>query len=145
MGILAAQLSRDDLLDAMRQNRTYATEDPDLRLEFSINGEPMGSVITLAADDPLDIQVHVSDPTEPTTGYVAELFYGDVVPQDKDSLEKWILVDGLTETFSFSGDGVLTFDEYIASGGPEFFFARIQQSDGDRAWSAPVWINHPRQ
>ena len=145
MGVLAAQLTRDDLLDAMRQNRTYATEDPDLRLEFSINGEPMGGVITLAAEDPLDIQVHVSDPTEPTAGYVAELFYGDVVPQDKDTLEKWILDDGLTETFSFSGDGVLTFDEFLASGEPEFFFVRIQQSDGDRAWSAPVWINHPRQ
>ena len=105
----------------------------------------MGGVITLAADDPLDIQVQVSDSTEPTTSYVTELFYGDVVPQDEDTLEKWILDDGLTETFSFSGDGVLTFDEYLASGEPEFFFVSIQQSDGDRAWSAPVWINHPRQ
>lgn len=145
MGVLAPELTRIALLNAMRQNRTYATEDPDLRLEFSINGEPMGSTITLTADDPLDIQVHVSDPTEPATGYVTELFYGDVVPQDEDALEKWVLDDGLTETFSFSGDGVLTFDEYLASGEPEFFFVSIQQSDGDRAWSAPVWINHPRE
>ncbi len=145
MGVLAPELTRIALVDAMHQNHTYATEDSDLRLEFSINGEQMGGVITLAADDPLNIQVHVSDPTEPTTSYVTELFYGDVVPQDENSLNKWILDDGLAETFSFSGDGVLTFDEYLASGEPEFFFVSIQQSDGDRAWSAPVWINHPRQ
>lgn len=144
MGVLAEALTRENLLEAMRMNRTYATEDSDLRLELSINGEPMGGVLMLAANEPLEIRLHVSDPSEPDTGYVTELFYGDVAPQGPDELEKWILVDGLTETFSFSGDGVLTFDEYLASGNPEFFLVRIQQSDGDRAWSAPVWINHPR-
>jgi hypothetical protein len=144
MGIFAPQLTRDALLTAMRANHTFATEDTDLRLEFFINGQPMGSVLTLAADAPLDITVQVADPTEPSSSYVAELFYGDVVPQDEDSLEKWVLDDGLADSFSFSGDGVLTFDEFIASGRAEFFFARVQQGDGDRAWSAPVWINHAR-
>ena len=74
----------------------------------------------------------------------AAIWLDAFVPQDGQSLEKWILDDGLTETFSFMGDGVLTFDEYLASGEPEFFFVGITQSDGDRAWSAPVWINHPR-
>jgi hypothetical protein len=144
MGVLAPQLTRDALLAAMRANHTFATEDTDLRLEFFINGQPMGSVVTLATDTPLDIAVQVADPTEPSSSYVAELFFGDVVPQDENSLEKWVLDDGFADSFSFSGDGVLTFDEFIASGQPEFFFIRVQQGDGDRAWSAPVWINHPR-
>jgi hypothetical protein len=144
MGVFAAELTRDALLAAMRINHTFATEDSDLRLEMLVNGQPMGSVLTLGADTPLDIAVHVADPTEPASSYVVELFYGDVVPQDENSLEKWVLDDGLVDSFSFSGSGVLTFDEYVASGVPEFFFVRLQQGDGDRAWSAPVWINHPR-
>ena len=104
----------------------------------------MGSVLTLGADTPLDIEVHVADPSEPSADYTAELIYGDVDPQDVNSLDKWIIADGLIESFSFDGDGVLTFDEYAASGRPEFFFVRLIQGDGDRAWSAPVWINHDR-
>ncbi len=144
MGVIAPELTLDSLMAAMRSNRTFATEDPDLRIEVFINGLPMGSVLDLAENTPLDIEVHVADSSEPAAGYIAELIYGDVEAQDETTLEKWIVVDGLTESFSFDGDGVLTFDEYAASGRPEFFFVRLTQGDGDRAWSAPVWINHDR-
>ncbi|MCZ6773052.1 MAG: hypothetical protein O7G83_13895, partial [Proteobacteria bacterium] len=144
MGIIAPTLTRDSLMAAMRANRTFATEDRNLRLELFINDEPMGSVLSLGANEPLDIEVHVSDTSEPSASYVAELVYGDVEAQNASTLEKWIVTDGLTESFTFDGDGVLTFDEYAASGRPEFFFIRLTQGDGDRAWSAPIWINHAR-
>lgn len=144
MGVFAPELTETALVTGMRANRTFATEDPDLRVELAVNGEPMGGVLDLDPDAPLDITVEVSDPTEPNSSYVVELFYGDVAPQDRASLVKFIPDDGFTDSFSFSGDGVLTFDEFLASGSPEFFFVRLQQGDGDRAWSAPVWINHPR-
>lgn len=144
MGIIAPQLTRDGLMAAMRANRSFATEDTDLRIEIFVNDRPMGSVLTLPEDTPLDIEVHVADVSEPSANYTAELIYGDVEPQNLGSLDKWVIEDGLIESFTFDGDGVLTFDEYAASGRPEFFFVRLVQEDGDRAWSAPVWINHDR-
>lgn len=144
MGVFASELTRDGLMTAMRSNRTFATEDPDLRAELAVNGQPMGSVLTLAAGAPLDITVEVADESEPGASYVVELFYGDVAPQRRATLVKFVPEDGFAESFSFDGDGVLTFDEFLASGKPEFFFALVTQGDGDRAWTAPVWINHPR-
>lgn len=144
MGVMATELTREALLAAMRENRTYATEDPDLHIELRINGQAMGSVLSMATGEALDVAVQVSDSTEPLSGYVVELFYGEVLPQDENSLHKWVLADGFVDSFSFEGDGVLTFDEMSVSGQPEFFLVRVQQADGDRAWSAPIWINHPR-
>ncbi len=144
MGVFATELTQASLFSAMRANRTFASEDSDLTIEFLINNEPMGSAISVAEGEILNIVLQVDDPTSPGESYVAELIYGDIDQQDRASLEKWVAKDGLTESWSFDGDGELLFDQYLASGNPEFFYVRVTQGDDDRAWSAPVWINHPR-
>lgn len=144
MGVFASELTQAALFGAMRANRTFASEDDDLSIEFLINNEPMGSTIDVAEGQTLNIILRVEDPTEPDTSYVVDLIYGDVEQQDRNSLEKWVAADGLTETWTFEGDGELLFDQYLASGVPEFFYVRVRQGDDDRTWSAPIWINHPR-
>lgn len=144
MGVFSDTLSRDALLAAMRANKTFATEDTDLRLDFLINGSGMGDVIDVAEGTTLSPRLIITDPTDGGSEYTVDLFYGDVQPQDRNTLYKWVPADGLTESFSFIGDGQLDFDEYVASGVPEFFYVRVRQGDGDRAWTSPIWINHPR-
>jgi hypothetical protein len=144
MGVFADELTQDALFQAMRANRTFASEDSDLSIEFLINNEPMGSTLDVATGDPLNITLRVEDPTEPDTTYVVDLVYGDIEQQDRNSLDKWVATDGLTESWTFDGDGELLFDQYLASGVPEFFYVRVRQDDDDRTWSAPIWINHPR-
>ena len=43
--ILATDLNKDSLLDALKNRRTYTTADDSLNLEFNINECPMGSII----------------------------------------------------------------------------------------------------
>ena len=38
----------------------------------------------------------------------------------------------------------MSFEGYPVTGSPEFYYAVVEASDDNRAWSAPIWINHPR-
>ena len=38
-------LSRDSLYEAIRERRTYATEDENLRISYKVNGNTMGSIL----------------------------------------------------------------------------------------------------
>lgn len=144
MGVFSDALTLDSLLAAMRANHTFATEDSDLRLDFLINDAAMGDVLTVAAGTTLEPTILIADSSDANSEYTVELIYGDVQPQTRSNLVKWVPDDGLTESWTFIGSGELTFDRYIATGEPEFFYVRITQGDGDRAWTAPIWINHPR-
>jgi hypothetical protein len=144
MGVYASALTADALASAMRGNRTFATEDPDLRLEWELNAQQMGSTLTAAAGTTLQMSVRVEDPTDSGTEYVVNLYHGEVAPQRAQSLRELIARDGLVDAWQATGDGELQLVDRIATGGPEFFYVRITQGDGDRAWSAPIWLNHPR-
>lgn len=144
MAVFTESLTTEGLLDAMRANRTFATEDSDLRIDFQINGAGMGDVLMVEAGAALEPRLIITDTSDEDTEYTVDLIYGDVQPQERADLVKWVPADGLTESFIFIGEGQLEFDTYEASGLPEFFYVRVKQGDGDRAWSAPIWINHPR-
>jgi len=143
-GVYAAELTAAGLLEAFRQNRTFATEDKDLALGFSINGQPMGSVLTLAAEAELVIRATASDPTDGNTTYDVKLVRGQIAPQREGAFQKLVDDDGEADRGTIGSGGSLEFRGHVASGGPEFFYVKVVQGDGDRAWSAPVWINHPR-
>jgi hypothetical protein len=145
MGVLASARTAEAVIGAMRANRTYASEDPDLRLSLVCNGAEMGATLALAVDHSVLCSASVADATDPGTHYQVDLFYGDVAPaRSRGALVEWRPEDGLLETHGIEGAGEVAFDEYLASGRPEFFYVRVRQGDGDRAWSAPIWINHPR-
>ncbi len=144
MGVYAKKGTAGDLLEAMRANRTFASEDEDLSVMLRINSQEMGSVLTLPADAPLDIRVEISDADEPSADYDVTLVYGDVAAANRTNLVEWRAKDGELEEASRHGNGAVQLTGYLASGRPEFFYARITQNGGQRAFTAPVWINHPR-
>jgi len=54
--LLATELTRPALYDAMTNRRVYATEDKNMRVDFTINGEVMGSILDYS---PKELQVSV--------------------------------------------------------------------------------------
>jgi len=144
MGVYAAELTAASLLEAFRVNRTFATEDKDLALGFSINGQPMGSVLTLSADAELVIRVTASDPSDGNTAYDVVLVQGHIAPQREAAFQKLMAEEGEVDRGTMGPSGSLELRGHVASGTPEFFYVKVVQGDGDRAWSAPIWINHPQ-
>lgn len=55
--VLAEALTRDAIFDALKERRCYGTTGPRIDLDFTINNQPMGSVIEV--DGPLEVAATV--------------------------------------------------------------------------------------
>ena len=119
----AQALTEASILDALRSRKTYATEDPDLEIHYSMDGFPMGSTAKLRKlGDTMDISVTLRDPTDSAVGQV-EVFTGDAA---------------LSRQSLSAPEGTLTFSLPAAAG---YYYLKITQPDGDRAVTAPIWTD----
>ena len=122
--ILAESLSEDALYEAIRAMRVYATEDKNLEITYTVNGNQLGSILTEVPEN-LSIDVTLYDPDK------------------TDSISK-------VEVVVNSGKTAYTWDNAaeLASGSlhvdlePKYsyYFIRVTQGDGDLAVTAPVWV-----
>ena len=122
--ILTDDFSQDGLYEAIRNYRVYATEDKNLEINYTLNGQMLGSIIS---DVPENVSINVS-------------VYD---PDASDSISK-------VEVVVNSGAVAYTWDDpaELASGELEctipasysYYFIRVTQGDGDLAVTAPVWV-----
>lgn len=144
MGVWTSDRTSAGLYRAMHENRTFATEDPELRVQLTIDGQQMGSTLTKPAGSTLQLWVSVTDPEE-DSDYEVVLIHGVVKPQTKATLEKLHPDDGEVDRVLATG-GTVDLNPRTVGPEPEFYYIRVKQkSDGDVAWSAPIWINHARR
>jgi hypothetical protein len=133
--VVAKQLRKADILEGIRERRVYATEDRNLRISFSINSQPMGSIVSMAPGTSLRIEVTFSDPDEPKAQYWLSL-RRDVPGGALDASRELIGTD-------YSGDGRVVFTQFSRSSRDEYFLLHIVQEGNrgmDRAWTAPIWL-----
>lgn len=119
--VLADSLSRDNIYDAMRNMRTYATEDNNLRINYTLNGEIMGTVFDQKPDN-VDIKVDLEDPDNEALGKISIISNGGKVVA--------------TKTITTSKDAV----EFKLSPDYSYYYVRVDEADKDIAVTAPVWI-----
>ena len=122
--ILTDDFSEQGIYEAIRAMRMYATEDKNLAVSYTVNGEQMGSSITVVPDQ-LTFDVTVYDPDK------------------SDSISK-------VELVANSGKVVYTWDDpaQLAAGAltatlsPDYsyYFIRVTEGDGDLAVTSPVWV-----
>ena len=120
--VLATGLSEEAIYDAMKNYRVYATEDNDLSILYSLNGNAMGSI--LDDQESVNIEVSISDPTD-TAG----------------STKVEVIVNGgqtLAEQTFEGGSADISFDNLPATYG--YYYLRITQADKNIAVTAPVWV-----
>jgi hypothetical protein len=133
--IWATALNKEALLDAIRNNHMYATQDKNLVVDFRVNDQIMGSKLIATPNDPLRITVRLSDPDEPTARYHISLRHDTVGGEIEAKNE----VDSTDTT----GDSTVTFEEKYV-GGVEYYLVQVVQSGTgmpDQAWTAPIWIS----
>ena len=143
MGIFAESVSPQHLFEAMRLNRTFATEDTDMKVRFEANDKFMGSTVALAPDTAISFKVFVKDGESDDGGCEVKLISGIVEPQKQSTLRRLFENDHIRDTKTTGADGSVTFDGFVATVNPEFYYVIVKQEDGDRAWSAPIWITRP--
>ena len=116
--VLAAELTEASLLAAMANRRTYATEDIDLSLYYTLDDALMGSLVP--AQETHTLHLMMADPTD--TGTVTV----DVISDGGKSVNSVTLGQNAEVTLSLTGGG-------------SYYYLRITQADGDVAITAPVW------
>ena len=118
-GIVAPALTRDDLLAALRARRTFATEDSNLALALRSGDHWMGSTISPAATIAFSVDFYDPD--------------GEAI-----TLE---LFDRSVPVAATSVRGVISHTWTVAVPGAagHFYFVRATQTDGDRAYTSPLW------
>lgn len=117
---LAEDLTGENLYAAMASHRIYATEDRDLQILYTINGQIMGCVIP--ETDILTIGITLSDPSDDAIGTV------EVITQGGETAH-WESIDTPQAQLSFAVDA-----------GSPYYYLHITQPDGDIAVTAPIWV-----
>ena len=125
LAILATQLNKSALLDAMRKRRFFATQDCDTKLMLSINQQDMGS-ITNGSLVPT-ITVTASDPTSPNAIPVIMIMKG--VPGSGTIASSLVTSNGASLNFS---------DLNLQIGDEAYYYADVT-INGKRSISAPIW------
>ena len=120
--VLADSLTRDNIYDAIRNRRTYATEDNDLKIKYTLNDAVMGTIFDSKPNN-VDIKVDLEDPDNEALGKVS------------------VIVDGGKEleskTLTTSKDSL----EFKLPAEYSYYYIKVVEADKDIAVTAPVWIS----
>ena len=122
--ILTDDFSEEGIYSAIQAMRMYATEDKNLEIGYSVNGQLLGSSITEVPEQ-LNFEVTVYDPDKSDSISKVELIVnsGKVAHTWDDPAD---LADGALS---------VTLDPTYS-----YYYVRVTEGDGDLAVTAPVWV-----
>jgi hypothetical protein len=113
--------SREAIFNAIRQRHTYGATD-NIVLEFWLGQHFMGD--DFAASTPQRIHVKVEG-----TGEIAAIH----LIRDAQYIYKWS---------PNSRDADFQFSDPAAGKGQHWYYVRVEQKNGELAWSSPIWVKY---
>ncbi len=124
--VLATALTQIDVLDAIRKMRFYSSDDWNVKVDFSVFNQPMGSIITHTGT-PV-ITAVITDPDVSETVSSIAVYYG--VPGS-----------GVNATVltTVTNTATLSYAHTIANNSTYYYYLKITQADGDIVWTSPIW------
>ena len=127
-GVLAPELTREQILKAMQERRVYATFDQNLRLTMRANGQIMGSVLVGKGIEALKFEIEATDPDEANA-------------DDRITRIELIGKDGAVLASQDFDAHSVTWEPTAAADQPYYFVLvySADKTDGPTAYSAPVW------
>lgn len=121
--ILTDDFTEDGIYAALRARRMYATEDKNLDLDYTVNGNMMGSIIDVP--EKLNFEISFNDPDR------------------TDSIAKVeLVVNSGKVAYTWDSAADLAKGSVSVELAPKYtyYFVRVTEGDGDLAVTAPVWV-----
>ncbi len=117
---IAPKLDRESIWEAFFNYRVYATSFDRIYVDFSIDGQQMGSTINKSSA--CRIKYYVLGKT--------------------DNMEVFLIHNNKEIRKDVTGSGLVEISvEIKPEDGSNFYYLRVVQDNGERAWSTPIWIN----
>lgn len=120
--VLAAELTREAILDAIAKRHVYAVSGTKINLEFTINDYIMGE--EFRTNDPLSISLSAS------SNYAISKL--EILKNNQVVWQK---------TLSAKSGSLTAAD--LPSDETAWYYARVTLTNGDSAWASPIWVATP--
>lgn len=123
--VLATELTRPAIFDALRHRRNYAVFNAQIVLDFKINDHVMGEEIEIASNPRIVAEVKGTDKIEEVIIVRDGAVIYTVNPESQE-----VRLDFVDDSFS----------------GTSYYYLRVIQADKDEhgnrshAWSSPIWV-----
>lgn len=125
--VLAQSLTKNEILNSLRNRRVYASEDNNIQVRFEVGANLMGDIFSTTS--PFSIKVKVSDTTPGDVVSRIEIRYG--IPGSGANPTVLATVSGKDSL-------VTTVNQLLGS--TYYYYVFVQQNDGHRVWTAPMRI-----
>lgn len=123
-GVYCEEFTREGIIEALDQRRTIAATDK-IYLNFTCNDQPLGSILETEKDPVLWFRVDGTAPLRRITIVRNEEDWKSFGPLDESIFETTLTDDAMLE-------------------GENRYYVRVEQADGNMAWSSPVWVSLAR-
>lgn len=120
VAVFAEQLSREAIYDALAARRCYATTGTRPVVEFTVNGAPMGAFIEAGGTRDIAARAISSQGIK-----AIEVFRNDAV---------------IRRIEPSADEAELSFTDGQKAPAGTFYYVRLIEESGDKAWSSPVWV-----
>ncbi len=111
--------SRQGLINAMKKRHTYAATD-NIILDVRLGGAMMGDEITVSKISPLTAKIIGTAPIA-QVGIIKDNKYVYTAKPNKQEV-------------------TLTYLDNSPTQGTSYYYVRVRQTDGQMAWTSPVWV-----
>jgi PKD repeat protein len=123
--VMAPTLTQNDLFNAMRGMHFYASDDWNTKVNFTINNQIMGSVLSHSGT--ATIAVSITDPDAETATNIS-VYCG--IPGSGSNA---FLLTSATNT------NTLTYTHALTNNAIYYYYLKITQTDGDLIYTSPIW------
>ncbi len=118
-GVYVKEFTREGIIEGLNARRTIAATDK-IFVEFTCNGKLLGTEIAVSDKPVLKFSVDGTAAIKRVT-----------LVRNEQNHEQW---EPNTKTFE------QTFTDEAPVAGENRYYLRVEQSDGNMAWSSPVWV-----
>lgn len=119
--VIAENLSRESLFQAMKNRHTYATSGIKLFLRFECEEGIQGDVLSVKKAPEFSVECISPDP-----------------------VSRIVIVKNNTDVYVYGGDGLrsrfIWIDPHPVPGKESWYYLRILTRSGEMAWSSPIWV-----
>lgn len=124
--VLAENFTREGIADALRKRHTYAATD-NIVMDFEIPNTAsgtalMGDIVNSATPPKLTVRILGTAPLKQIDVIKNNKYVHQLKPNQKDVRFEYL-------------------DSSIAPG-ESYYYVRVEQADGQLAWSSPIWIRY---